>query len=688
MDNPLSSILRPGPAAPANEQTPRETPVEGGDAAARRAIEQNSYPPARQADWVTRPVVAPVPQTIQPLQPAPQALQPVPQPVRPIPQAIQAIPQAMQPMPRANQPMPLHEAAAHVTRPVVSGPTQPVRPVAVAVPRDPRPLEDNRVASQPASAAAADDLLAGLERAALRDISNDPGQKPAQAQQDPADAEAEAEKARLKRERRLARLAAEESSAEPTDPADAEKAQRRREKRLAALAATQEATDPAKAERLKKQEAIQRRKERQAEKKGTALQPSVAVLAAAGATLPAKTDKAAEKAQRKRDKEARTSTAAPRERGIPWTALSFLVMVLIPAAFATFYYVFLASPQYQVETQFSVRGSGQSSMASLGLGSLLGSSTAQTGDSYIVTSYVESLQLIRDVQQELGIDLRQFFVRDEIDWLYRIDPDMPLEKFTSYWRDMTDVSFNSTTGNTTLYIYSFSAEDSKAIADAVLKVSEKLVNELSESNRRQVMQVASRQVDRAEERLRKVQGEIRKLRVEEKITDPATLIQLQNQVTSGLQNELASLKARMNALMKSVSADAPQAKVLQKQIEAREEQLKMHEAQLGAAIGKDPKSLSEEEKANLAGVLNKFEELTIEQGFATQAYTTALAAFETAIVEAQRQERYFATFVAPTRPEIALFPMRYLDSFIAFLVLLAAWMVTQFLYRSFRDHAI
>ena len=56
--------------------------------------------------------------------------------------------------------------------------------------------------------------------------------------------------------------------------------------------------------------------------------------------------------------------------------------------------------------------------------------------------------------------------------------------------------------------------------------------------------------------------------------------------------------------------------------------------------------------------------------------------------EAQRQERYFATFVTPTRPEIALYPMRYLDSFIAFLVLLAAWMATQFLYRSFRDHAI
>jgi capsular polysaccharide transport system permease protein len=143
----------------------------------------------------------------------------------------------------------------------------------------------------------------------------------------------------------------------------------------------------------------------------------------------------------------------------------------------------------------------------------------------------------------------------------------------------------------------------------------------------------------------------------------------------------------LSALLKSVSPDAPQAKALQKQIDALEAQITEQKSQLGNATG-NGKDLSDEEKANLAEVLNKFEELTIEQTFATQAYTTALAAFETAIVEAQRQERYFATFVAPTRPEIALYPMRYLDSFIAFLVLLAAWMVTQFLYRSFRDHAI
>ena len=520
----------------------------------------------------------------------------------------------------------------------------PSRAYTAAQPAERQP-EAGRLATE------ADDMLAGLEEAALRDIGEELG-KQAEVADDAAPAR-QRRKGRQNRAKDAAGIAA-----------DAEGGEKKRSKE----------------ERLEKRAEKLKRMEARGKAKG-------------GATLPAPAtgralDEQFDKPVRKREKGGKTTTAAPREWGIPWTALSFLVMVLIPAAITSFYYIVIASPQYQVETQFAVRGSSQTSMATMGLGSILGGTSVQTGDSYIVSSYVESLQLIRDIQQELGIDLRQFYTRDHIDWLYRIDPDMPLEKFTEYWRDMTDVSFNATTGNTTLYVYAFTAEDSKAIADAVLKVSERLVNQLSESNRQQVMQVASKQVDRAEERLRKVQAETRKLRVEEKITDPATLIQLQNQVTSGLQSQLATLKTRLSALLKSVSADAPQAKALQKQIDALETQIAEHEAQLGSNNTDGKKDLSAEEKANLAEVLNKFEELTIEQNFATQAYTTALAAFETAIVEAQRQERYFATFVSPTRPEIALYPMRYLDSFIAFLVLLAVWMVAQFLYRSFRDHAI
>jgi len=372
---------------------------------------------------------------------------------------------------------------------------------------------------------------------------------------------------------------------------------------------------------------------------------------------------------------------------ISWTTLSFLLMVAIPGALTTFYYMVIASPQYVVETQFSVRGASQSSMSTLGLSGLFGTSV-QSGDSYIVASYVESLQLVRDVKDQLGIDLRQYYARDDIDFVYRIKPDKPLEEFTDYWRDMIEVSFNSTTGNITLYIYAFSADDTKAIADAVLKVSETLVNNLSEASRLQMTAVASRQVARSEEQLKKVRDEIRTVRAQQQTLDPTMMAKIEGGLQNQLQTQLTTLQTRYNALLLSVDKDSPSARSLHKQIITLVEQLSEQKKRLGDPNVKTDKLTVGQDQTNISAVLTKFEELTVDQAFATKAYTTSLAAFETALAEAQKQERYFATFVSPTRPEIALYPLRLLDSFIALLVMLAVWMISQFLYRSFRDHAI
>lgn len=372
---------------------------------------------------------------------------------------------------------------------------------------------------------------------------------------------------------------------------------------------------------------------------------------------------------------------------LSWTFLSFLVMVAIPGSGIGFYYLFIASPQYVVETDFSVRGSNQSSIASFGLSGLFGSSV-QNNDSYIVTSYISSIQLIRDVKEQLGIDLRQYYSGNNVDFYYRIPADMPLEKFNSYWDNMIQVSFNSTSGNITLYTYAFSADDAKAVADAVLKVSEKLTNDLSESNRQQMTSVASKQVERSENRLRKVRDEMSKLRAKVEVIDPTILVKSNAELTQKLENQMSDLKTRLATLLESVSKDSPSARTLQKQINALQDQIAFQKGRINKSNRTGAVTTTDSNDANVTEVVDKFEGLTIDQDFATKAYTTSLAAFEAALSEAQKQERYFATFVEPIRPEIALYPLRWLNTFVGFVTLFAIWLIAQFLFRSFRDHAI
>jgi capsular polysaccharide transport system permease protein len=378
-----------------------------------------------------------------------------------------------------------------------------------------------------------------------------------------------------------------------------------------------------------------------------------------------------------------------RERKQPrmnWTLLSFIIMTLIPTAVVTVYFEYFASPQYRVEAQFAVRGSSAST-GMLGLTGLLGT-TGQSGDSYIVSSYIQSAQLIRDVQNKLGIDLRKYYSKSDIDWWYRIDPKMPVEQFTDYWSKVTEVSYNSTTGNTSLYVFGFSAQDSKEIADAVLKASETLVNALSDSSLEQMTRVASHQVDRAEVRLKKVRQEIKTLQETKKIINPTSAVGTQQQMVAQLESQITSLKQRQHALLKEISADSPSARVLQRQIDAAQAALDEQKAKVGSDSPTAADKNLPADQRNLAEAIAKFEDLTVEQTFATQAYTTALAAFETSLVEAQKQDRYFATFVDPSRPEISLYPERGLNSFIGFLIFTGIWLLSQFFYRSIRDHAV
>jgi capsular polysaccharide transport system permease protein len=224
-------------------------------------------------------------------------------------------------------------------------------------------------------------------------------------------------------------------------------------------------------------------------------------------------------------------------------------------------------------------------------------------------------------------------------------------------------------------------------------VSETLVNDLSEKNRQQMTMLASKQVDRSEERLRKVREEIQKLRSKEKTVDPVALVKSNVELTQKLEGEFQDLKTRYDTLLQSVDKDSPQAKVMRKQMRSIQDMILKLKLKIGTSSDAEKSAASKDDAqpgqtTNIAEVANKFEQLDVEDKFATQAYTTSLAAFETALAEAQKQERYFATFIAPMRPEIALYPKRLLDTFIAVLVLCAVWMISQFLYRSFRDHAI
>jgi capsular polysaccharide transport system permease protein len=368
------------------------------------------------------------------------------------------------------------------------------------------------------------------------------------------------------------------------------------------------------------------------------------------------------------------------QRKLNWGRLSFLLAVVVPTMIVGFYYAFLASPHYRSEMRFAVRGTERSTLETLGLSAMPGATT-QAADAYIVIDYIHSKQVIRDIREKLGIDVRQFFAEPKIDFAYRIDPDMSLEEFIFYWRWMVDASFNSTTSITTFEVTAFSGEDAEAIAQAVLAVSGELVNDLSTKAREQLITTAQAEVTRTEDRLVVARQAVESFRDRLQISDPTREAESDQVIIQELEKTLIDLKSRRASLLSTVDTNSPSVRVLDRQIASYTAELDQKRRGIGAGESGDT-------GVTLSSKLTEYNGLVLEQEFAEKAYTSALASLETSQAEARRQDRYFAIAVEPNIPEIALYPLRFINTLIAFLGLCVAWLIGYLVVQAVRDHAV
>jgi len=371
----------------------------------------------------------------------------------------------------------------------------------------------------------------------------------------------------------------------------------------------------------------------------------------------------------------------PAKRKISGTQISFLLAVIFPLVLLSLYYVYIASNQYRSEMRFAVRGTERSSLESLGLTALTGSST-QAADAYIVIDYIHSKQVLLDMQKELGIDVRQYFSKPDIDIAYRIAPNMPLEKFIYYWRWMVDASYNSTTSITTFQVTAFDGHDAAAIAQAVLKVSDNLVNELSTKARLQLISNAQSEVTRTEDRLIEARQAVAAFRDREQTANPTMIAESDQAILQSIEKTLIELKSRRASLLSTVDSNSPSVRVLDRQIASYTAELEQKRRGIGSG------GQGNGESRTLTSQLTEYNALFLEQEFAEKAYTTALASLETSQAEARRQDRYFAIAVEPNVPEIALYPMRMVNIIIAFFVLCVVWLIGYLLVQAVRDHTV
>lgn len=361
---------------------------------------------------------------------------------------------------------------------------------------------------------------------------------------------------------------------------------------------------------------------------------------------------------------------------LPKKGKMFVLVVLLPTIVVFFYYLLWSSPMYVSQTRFAIR-SADSSGGGLDIASTLLRSSSSTGtDAHIVVEYIQSMDIIRDIDKELNVE--RHFSDKEHDVFSRLASNPTQEEQFRYWKWAIVPALDADTGIVTLETKAYSPEMAQKLAAAVLARSEALVNAMNLRAREDAVSLAQSEVQRAEERVRKAREALRNFRDWHTLLDPrVTATGLQGVVTE-LEGEAVKLRALLSEAHSFMRPSAPATKALQARLNAVEKQLEQEKQRLAGLHSQE---------GNLNAVVGEYEELTIEAEFAQKQLMTAMSALESARVNEVAKSRYIVAFQQPTLPDESLYPRTFLFTAYVFVGALLLLGLGSLITASIREHA-
>jgi capsular polysaccharide transport system permease protein len=353
-----------------------------------------------------------------------------------------------------------------------------------------------------------------------------------------------------------------------------------------------------------------------------------------------------------------------------------VVLVVLPTMLSLGYYGAIASDVYVAESRFVIRSPQRASPT--GLGALLqgtGFARAQD-DAYSVNEFIRSRDALRELDAKLG--LRALFGDAAIDPINRFPGlrywDQSFEALFKHYLDHVGIDYDGTTSIATLQVRAYDGASAQRINEALLQMGERLVNNLNNRSRADLISVAEREVTLAEQRAQRAAGALSSFRSDRSVYDPDRQSVLQLQGVAKLQEELLAAQQQLSQL-RQVSPNNPQIGSLASRVELL---TKAMEAETGKVTGRGGSSMASKSA--------QFDRLALEKSFADRQLASALTALESARSEAARKQLYLERLVQPNNPDYAAEPRRIRQILTVFIFGLMLWGVASLILASVREH--
>lgn len=322
----------------------------------------------------------------------------------------------------------------------------------------------------------------------------------------------------------------------------------------------------------------------------------------------------------------------------------WLVMIATPMLLLLVYLLIFSQPRFVSESKVAVKRPADIDTASLNVGLLLGGSTSSSAeDSLYLKEYINSPDMMHTLNKQLNF--HQAFGESGLDFLYHLSIHATNEQLLDYYRQRISASYDEKNGLLTIQTQGFTPEFALQFNRAVLKESERFINELSHQISREQMKFAEEQLQQARVRLNTSKQALITYQNSHNILDPLASAEAATTLVNSLWAKKIEMEADLRNLLTYLRSDAPQVVSARNAISSLQSQIDQEQSKITAPEGKKLNSMAAD-----------FEEIKSQAVFEGDLYALALKAFEKTRVESARKLKTLATISTPQQAQESAFP--------------------------------
>lgn len=319
-------------------------------------------------------------------------------------------------------------------------------------------------------------------------------------------------------------------------------------------------------------------------------------------------------------------------------------IIFLPMTLLIIYLAIFSQPRFVSESKVAIKRSDDLASNSVNFGLLLGAiNPSSVEDALYLKEYINSPDMLAVLDKQLNF--RQAFSQSGLDFLHHLSPDETAEKFLRYYRERISVTYDDKAGLLAIRTQGFTPDFALNFNKAVLKESERFINELSHRIARDQLTFAEKEMEKARSRLNNSKSELLAYQNSNNVLDPEAQALAASSLVNTLMGQKIQMEAELRTLLTYLRDDAAQVVSVRNAIASMQAQIDNEKGKITAPQG---------DKLNRMAV--EFEEIRSRVAFDNELYKLALTSIEKTRVEAARKLKVLSVISSPQQPQESTFP--------------------------------